>query len=146
MEGQECPAESGRTRRSQPEEDADHGSNSTAGAGAEGLGPQDTDTVCEETDEGGLRRGLALYTCRMLSARSWRARLQQCSIPTPRPHKLRGILKFQLRSHFQDFSGGLVVKTSPSNAGDVGLILGWGAKIPCALWSEKPKHKTEAIL
>ena len=92
-----------------------------------------TQTVCEETDEGGLRRGLALHTCRMLSARSWRARLQQCSIPTPRPHKLRGILKFQLRSHFRDFSGGLVVKTSPSNAGDVGLILGWGTKIPNAL-------------
>ena len=30
-----------------------------------------TQTVCEETDEGGLRRGLALHTCRMLSARSW---------------------------------------------------------------------------
>lgn len=42
--GTRVPVESGGTRRSQPEEDADHGSNSTAGAGAEGLGSQDTDT------------------------------------------------------------------------------------------------------
>ena len=39
-----------------------------------------------------------------------------------------------------------MVKTSPSNTGDVGLILGQGAKIPRALWSKKPKYKTEAIL
>ena len=42
-----------------------------------------------------------------------------------------------------DFSGSLVFKTSPSNAGGVGSILGWGVKIPHVLW---PKHKTEAIL
>ena len=29
-----------------------------------------------------------------------------------------------------DIPGGLVVKTSPSSAGGVGLILGQGAKIP----------------
>ena len=62
---------------------------------------------------------------------------QDCSSvpsPPPRDHKLWGILKFQLRNHFQDFSGGLVVKTSPSNTGDVGLTLGGGAMIPRALW------------
>ena len=32
----------------------------------------------------------------------------------------------------RDFSGGPVVKTSPSNARGAGLILGWGAKIPHA--------------
>ena len=32
----------------------------------------------------------------------------------------------------QDFPGGLVVKNPPSNAGDRGLIPGWGAKNPCA--------------
>ena len=31
-----------------------------------------------------------------------------------------------------DFPGGLVVETSPSNAGYVGSIPGWGAKIPHA--------------
>jgi len=30
-----------------------------------------------------------------------------------------------------------VIKTSPSNAGGVGLILGWGAKILHALWTKK---------
>ena len=32
-----------------------------------------------------------------------------------------------------NFSGGPVVKNPPSNAGDVGLIPGWGTKIPCAM-------------
>ena len=48
----------------------------------------------------------------------------------------------RLRS-FKDFSGGPVGKTSPSNAGDVGSIPGWGAKITHAL-GPKPqntKHK-----
>ena len=45
-----------------------------------------------------------------------------------------------------DFPGDPVVKTSPSNAGDVGSVSGWGAKIPHALWSKNQKHKTEAIL
>ena len=31
---------------------------------------------------------------------------------------------------FRDFPSGPVVKTSPSNAGGVGSIPGWGAKIP----------------
>ena len=38
----------------------------------------------------------------------------------------------------EDFPGGPVVKTSPSNAGGVGLIPGRGAKIPHASW---PKNR-----
>ena len=37
-----------------------------------------------------------------------------------------------------DFPGGPMVKTLPSNAGAVGLIPGWGAKIPHASWPKKP--------
>ena len=44
-----------------------------------------------------------------------------------------------------DFPGGPVVKTLPSNAGGVG-IPGWGAEIPYASRSKKPKHKTDKIL
>ena len=44
----------------------------------------------------------------------------------------------RLRS-FKDFSGGPVGKTSPSNAGDVGSIPGWGAKITHAL-GPKPQN------
>ena len=39
----------------------------------------------------------------------------------------------------RDFPGGPVVKTSPSNAGGVGLIPGPGAKIPHASW---PQNQT----
>ena len=42
---------------------------------------------------------------------------------------------------FRDFPGGPVVKTLPSNAGDVSLILGWGAKIPHAMWCSQKKKK-----
>ena len=37
-------------------------------------------------------------------------------------------------------------KTSPSNAGGVGLIPGQGAKLPHASQPKKPNPKTEAIL
>ena len=41
-----------------------------------------------------------------------------------------------------DFPGGTVVKTSTSNAGDEGLIPGWGVKIPpTCLAVKKPEHK-----
>ena len=40
-----------------------------------------------------------------------------------------------------DFPGSPVVRTSPSNAGGVSSIPGWGAKNPQALG---PKHKIEA--
>ena len=45
-----------------------------------------------------------------------------------------------------DFPGGPVDKTSPSNAGGVGLIPGQGAKLPHASQPKKPNPKTEAIL
>ena len=45
-----------------------------------------------------------------------------------------------------DFPGTPVVKTSSSIAGGVGLIPGWGAKIPHASWPKTKKYKTEAIL
>ena len=44
--------------------------------------------------------------------------------------------------HFGDFPDGPMVKTSPSNAGDVCSIPGQGAKIPYASQpTEKPEHK-----
>ena len=38
---------------------------------------------------------------------------------------------------FGDFTGGQVVKTSPSNAGDKGSVPGGAARIPHALWPKK---------
>ena len=34
----------------------------------------------------------------------------------------------------EDFPDGPVVKNPPSNAGDTGLVPGWGMKIPQATW------------
>ena len=42
-------------------------------------------------------------------------------------------LNTTLKTVSEDFPGGPVVKTSPSNAGDVGSIPGQGTKIPHAL-------------
>ena len=39
------------------------------------------------------------------------------------------------------FPGGPVVKTLPSSVGGVGLIPGWGAKIPHALWPKNQNIK-----
>ena len=44
-----------------------------------------------------------------------------------------GFLNSYLKVILWDFPGGPVGKTSPSNSGGVGLIPGWGAKIPHAL-------------
>jgi len=41
----------------------------------------------------------------------------------------------------QDFPGGPIVKTSPSSAGGLGLISGWGAEIPHALWLKNQNMK-----
>ena len=41
-----------------------------------------------------------------------------------------------------DFPGGPVVKKQPSNAGDVGLIPGWGTKIPHAAGQLSPRTTT----
>ena len=40
-----------------------------------------------------------------------------------------------------DFHDGPVVKTSPSNAGGVGSIPGWGAEIPHASWPKNQNIK-----
>ena len=45
----------------------------------------------------------------------------------------------------RDFSSGPVVRISPSNAEGIGLIPGWGTKIPGAS-AKKLKHKAESIL
>ena len=42
-------------------------------------------------------------------------------------------MKSDKRNFYRDFPGSPVVKTSPSNAGVAGLILGRKAKIPHAL-------------
>ena len=55
-------------------------------------------------------------------------------------------LTFLERVNSGAIPGGPVIKTSPSNAGGMGLIPGQGAKIPHVSWPEKPKHKTESIL
>ena len=47
---------------------------------------------------------------------------------------------------YWEFLGGPEVKTSSSNAGDVGLFPDLGAKISHALGPKKTKHKMEAIL
>ena len=39
---------------------------------------------------------------------------------------------------FRDFPGGSVVKNLPCNAGEVGLIPGWGTKIPHATEQLRP--------
>ena len=44
-----------------------------------------------------------------------------------------------------DFPGGSVVKTSASNARDAGLIPGWRAKIPRALWPKKQQKTSSAV-
>ena len=47
--------------------------------------------------------------------------------------------------NIREFPGGPAVKALPSKEGAVGLIPGWGPKIPHARLPKKPKHKTEAI-
>ena len=42
----------------------------------------------------------------------------------------------------RDFPGGPVVKNLPSNAGDAGLIPGWGTKIPHAVGQLSPSATT----
>ena len=61
-------------------------------------------------------------------------------------NKLKKKKKKNIRSRLsQDFPGGPVVETSPFNAGSMGLISGWGAKIPHALKS-KNRNMKQAIL
>ena len=52
---------------------------------------------------------------------------------------MKNIWKFlHIKSTSGEFLGGPVGETSPSNAGDMGLTPGWGAKIPHASW---PKYQ-----
>ena len=44
-----------------------------------------------------------------------------------------------------DLPGGLVVEALPPNVGGTGSIPGQGAKIPYALWPERPNQKSETI-
>ena len=46
-------------------------------------------------------------------------------------------------NHFGDFPGGPVVNNLACNPGDVGLIPGWGTKIPHACGATKPMHRHE---
>ena len=46
-----------------------------------------------------------------------------------------------INSHVRDFPGGPVVKTSPSNAGHVGSIPGWGIKISHTTWPKNENIK-----
>ena len=46
----------------------------------------------------------------------------------------------------QDFPGSQVVKTSPSNAGDMSLIPGRGIKIPQALWQKKKMIRKHIVI
>ena len=39
-----------------------------------------------------------------------------------------------------DFPGGPVVKNSPTNAGDLGSVPGWGTKEPTSHRATKPEH------
>ena len=48
-----------------------------------------------------------------------------------------------LKKKCRDFPGSPMVKTLPSNAGGVGLIPGWGAKIPQASLPRKQNIKQE---
>ena len=53
------------------------------------------------------------------------------------PRDINGRNKKSIR----DFPGSLVIKTLPSKARSIGLVPGWGAKIPHASWP-KNKNKT----
>ena len=48
-----------------------------------------------------------------------------------------------IKKKYGDLPGGPVVKTSPSNAGDVGSISGQGTKIARDLWPKKLNHKKQ---
>ena len=47
-----------------------------------------------------------------------------------------------IKLHERDFPSGPVVKNPPCNAGDTGLIPGWGTKVPRALEEWSPHGAT----
>ena len=57
-----------------------------------------------------------------------------------------GCPEFSSEKKKGDFSGGPVVKISPSNIGGVCSIPGWEVKIPHPSSPKKTKHKIEVIL
>ena len=76
-----------------------------------------------------------------------------CGIPSPdvelRPrmwNSIPGCGNLQLNCTRLGSLGGPVVKTSPSDAGRVGLIPPGGAGAAHALWPKKPRFRTEPIL
>ena len=76
--------------------------------------------------------------------------LHQTEFPRKEPKALRNMQAdlALVRTLLMDFPGGLVAKAPPSNAGDPGLIPGWGTKIPhasgqlnlCATTTEPLRH------
>jgi len=80
---------------------------------------------------------------------------RKSACPRPRCHdkQLGCILNCSVRknvinflstmNHFGDFPGGPVVNNLACNPGDVGLIPGWGTKIPHACGATKPMHRHE---
>ena len=65
--------------------------------------------------------------------------------PLPHPRNLQDVSSYTLKKKKKDLEGtslgGPVVKTSPFNAGDAGLIPGQGAKIPHASWRKNQNIK-----
>ena len=80
---------------------------------------------------------------------------RKSACPRPRCHdkQLGFILNCRVRknvinflstmNHFRDFPGGPVVNNPACNLGDVGLIPGWGTKIPHACGATKHMHCNE---
>ena len=57
-----------------------------------------------------------------------------------------GLVYLNLTGRRGDFPRGLVDKTLPSNAGNVGLIPSQGTKIPYVLGPKEPQNKTGTTL
>ena len=51
-----------------------------------------------------------------------------------------------LNQKVKDFPCGPVVKMSPSNADDAGLIPGWGIKMSQVLWAKKKKKRSNTVI
>ena len=79
--------------------------------------------------EGGSGWGIHVYL-RLIHVNVWQNPLQYCKRNSPPTNKKKRKKK---KSWAWDVPGGLVIENLPSNAGDVGSILGWETKIPHAL-------------
>ena len=85
----------------------------------------------------GIQTGLPTVTRQVFDANS------KLGLKKKRASHYFRVMRLKI-SRGRDFPGSPVVKTLPSNAGDVGSIPGWGDKIPHA--SGAKKTKTEAAL